>query len=332
MTGPYVLENSSEGLRFLLYNTRCQYLPVTCRSNWKEVNDGLLEAAMHVNKLLNIYDDNSELSRLNDCAREGISASVSEELYEALVRVWMGAAMSGGVFDPTIEPLLRAWDFKRIPPEIPARPAIVEALAHTGYQSVRFDSFSQTLAFSRSGMAIDPGAWGKGYALEICAKQLEKSGINEGILDFGGNLCLLGSNPRSPDGIWTVDIQNPWSSRGETLGSLSLPSCSVSTSAGYDNFYYSRGSIYHHLLDPRSGYPADSLYSSVTVVCPSPFYSDILSTVFFIGGEQEGRQVMDQLHFTETSGYVLVDMDGQITVSPSLQPVFHTQISQEGFI
>lgn len=329
MTGPCILESSHNGLRFLLYNTICHFQSVRPISNWEEVNRALLQTAAQVNELLTIYDSGSELAQLNLYAGMTGSVSVSPRLCELLCRVWQAAKQSGGIFDPTIAPLMRIWDFKRMPPRVPARAAISEALKHTGYSAVHISSANRQITFSKSGMGIDPGAWGKGYALEACASCLEKYGIKEGILNFGGNLYLLGNNPRSTDGKWTVEVQKPWSSRGETIGKLSLPSCAVSTSAAYDNFYDSEGVVYHHLLDPRNGYPATTLCASATVVCPSPLYSDILSTVFFIGGEDAGRKCMENLSMSPQSGYLLIGIDGRITVSQNLTHLFqNTQVKE----
>lgn len=332
---PLVLDNTDHGVRFLLYNTACQISytwpgertapngDIFSKSkgesrNWQMINQELLKESWTVQKLLNMYDPKSELGKLNASWKAGIPFPLSRRLYFLLEKILDAARASNGRFDPTVGPLLRLWDFKKIPHAVPSNNQINVALEKIGYQNLQLDQKNHTITCYKDGMELDPGAWGKGYSLECCRNVLLKSGITHGVLDFGGNLCILGENPNSTDGLWPIGIQQPWSPRGKTAGSLHLSPCSVSTSAGYDNFYYSGKKIYHHLIDPENGQPATQDCISATVICPSPLYADILSTVFFIGGEAGGLSAANALHLQECTGYVLIHVDGTITISPSL--------------
>ena len=323
---PILIESSEKGLRFLLYNTVCQiYFPDPSKQ-WRKLNLDLFLEACHIQHMLSMYEETSELSQLNRSAQSGNAVGVSNELFSLLSLVFEASNLSERIFDPTVGPLMRLWNFRQLPPKVPSDLQISQVLRHTGSQYIKLDPKHKTITFLKPHMELDPGAWGKGYALECCQSLIKKYGISHAFLNFGSNLCILNNYPSSHTERWKIGIQKPWAPRGILSGYLSIPPCTVSTSAGYDNFFWSEGRLYHHIIDPRSGRPAVSSIISATVVCSSPLYADILSTIFFIGGEDAGKTAVNALQIKGYCGWLLIGYDGSIKLSSNLVSFFEKRV------
>lgn len=217
--------------------------------------------------------------------------------------------------------MVKLWNIPSHSPTAPTPDALTGMLECTGAAYVRCDEDNRTVTFQKSGMLLDAGAAGKGYAVDAVAEYLIQNGVTHATVNFGGNLRLIGSNP-TPEGYepWCVGVQAPWRPYGESLGTLLLENCSVATSGGYDRYFEQDGKTYHHLLNPRTGYPVEDGPGSVTIVSPSAFITDLLSTACFVAGEGQADMLCSGTG--EDTGYILIRKDGTAAISPSLAGAF----------
>lgn len=299
---------------FPLYHTVCEVAV-----DWEEGAEELLQevkrTAQHVQKLLDFYDPESELSRLNKNYRAGVPFPVSEELYAYLKRLDWFSRTSGGLFDSTVGPLVRLWDFTAENPKVPEPGRLEQARERCGYEKIHFLE-GYAVLLEQEGMEIDPGASGKGYAVDCAEALLRAENIRSGTINFGGNLYVLGM---AGDRKWAVGVQQPWAGRGRTLGTLHLSDCAVATSGGYERYFRLGEKVYHHILDPRTGWPVESRFQSATAVASSAWMADLMSTLLFLGGEEAAEPFRKE---DETIGFLLVDSKGNAKVSDSLKEKF----------
>ncbi len=250
------------------------------------------EAQAEFNRIVgiaNLYDPQSELSRLNATAA-GQPFVCSDELWLLLQEARQAYRFSGGAFDITAKPLMDLWGFyrKRKPGTLPTAAELAEARAKVGLDLVQFDDEAQSVFFPVPGMAFDLGGLAKGYAVDLAAEAAMRNGVHRGVIDLGGNLRLL---PLPPPGQseYRVAIRDPRNREQVTGEVLELLDEAVSTSGDYERFVMIGNRRYGHIMDPKTGEPTEGDYS-VTVVAPSALLADWLSTAIFLRGESLAEQ------------------------------------------
>lgn len=324
-----MMEDCLASRRFFLYNTICRIDVLEAQGDVEDILDGAQQIAEDVQELLNIYDSSSQLSQLNENYQVGIPYPVSPQLFEFLKKMWEIAELSDGTFDPTVGPIVRLWNFTAEQPKVPLLENLTEALQHTGWQAVQFDNERYTVTLNKANMVIDGGGAGKGYAVELVANHLKSRGVCSASINFGGNLFVIGKlcqrNKEPRD--WQVGIQEPWQQRGNSIGKLAFSNKGVATSGGYERFFTEEGKVFHHLLDPRTGFPVESEFLSLTIVSSSAFYTDLLSTPFFILGEVGGKALLDKLNKKLWVGFIAVKNDHSIITSENLRSSFFERCS-----
>ncbi len=252
-------------------------------------SEAVLAELTRVENLLTTWRPGGPLARMND-SPAGLELPVGDELVSVLTDVFAWSAKTGGAFDPTVLPLVRAWGL-RAEARIPSPSALADALAATGTNRFRLDARAGTAARLDARAGIDEGAWGKGYALDRVAARLRDSGVADAFVDLGGEALARG---RSEDGdVWTIAIAHP-EARERPMVTISLSDASASTSGNSERGRRAGGRRIGHLLDPRTGQPASDL-GSVTVVSPSALTADVLSTALFVLGPQEGLALSARL-------------------------------------
>lgn len=228
---------------------------------------------------LSMYDASFELSRMCRTYVPGIPYPVSEMLFDFLQEVLLAAEMTHGIFDPTIAPLVKLWNISGDDPQIPALDQIQRSCSQIGYQNLSLDRRGRTVTFRRAGVELDPGAAGKGFALSLVKSFLEENGVQSAVLDFGGNLYVLGGKPvTSPDacGFWKVAIRHP-DVPDTYFGTVLRRDAGIATSSWYEHCFVKDDRVYHHILNPRTGYPQPLAVKSVSILYSSALHTDILS-------------------------------------------------------
>lgn len=258
----------------------------------------------------------SEVSRINEAAGKE-AVAVSEETFGVIERGLEFTKRSGGAFDVTVGPLVRLWGIGTEAARVPEPDEIRGALGLLGASDVLLDRAARTVFLARSGMRLDLGAIAKGYAADKAAGLLRARGVRKALLDFGGNIVVVGSHPSRP--AWRIGVQEPDSARGEYLGILQVTDTSVVTSGAYERFFEKDGVRYHHILDTATGRPVANGVVSTTVVCSSSTAADALSTSLFAMGPERGLALARTVAGVEA---MVITQDRTIHLTAGLRPVF----------
>lgn len=216
-----------------------------------------------------------------------VSVGERAEVFSTALEV---AADSGGAFDPTVLSVSGLWDIGGENQRHPSAAEIEEALKNVDYQAVTLSD--GTLKTENIHMLFELGAIGKGYAIAEAAEALDTDGMSGGIISAGSSILTFGAKP---DGsAFRVALRDPRGEQEDRIGILTLTDTSISTSGDYEKYFEEDGVRYHHILDARTGYPADSGLMSVTVIDEDSVLCDALSTAGFILGLDEGMRLMDK--------------------------------------
>lgn len=254
-----------------------------------------LDKIQEIQNCVSFYDENSTVSVFNRAdAHQPVSIDVHTE---AILKTGLEISRaSGGAFDVTIAPVRTLWPFHGEENPAPPEPsAIAERLPLVGYQSLELDLSDHTLTKTKDGVQLDLGGAAKGYAADAALQALKELGAKYGLLDLGGNIALFGKNPERKDGSWVIGLQKPFSNTGDYSQTVTLTDGgAVVTSGTYQRYFTYDGRFYHHILDPATGYPAETESDGVSIVSDSALLADCLSTACLILGEEDGRRLAAQ--------------------------------------
>jgi thiamine biosynthesis lipoprotein len=253
-------------------------LPVTERSGVRVASEALDEVE-RLEQQLTVFRDSSEISFINRNAA-ALAVKVDPALFALLGLCQELSRETEGAFDITSSPLSRCWGFLRRQGRLPAPEEIEQARSLVGSEKLRLDSGTRAIRFARSGMEINLGSIGKGYALDRLTEDL-RGGVRTALLSAGSSsLRALG---RGEDGRgWTIGIRDP-RDIDRRLALLRLRDAAMATSGSVEQHFNFDGNRYGHIIDPRTGWPAASV-AGVTVVTSSAALADALATGFYVGG------------------------------------------------
>jgi thiamine biosynthesis lipoprotein len=244
--------------------------------------DDAFEEVRRLDRLLSNYKPESEWSQVNRYAADH-PVEVSPELFDLLSACLEYSRQSEGAFDITVGPLMKVWGFYKDSGHLPKAAELKTAVGEIGYRNVVLDRARHTVKFAKPGMELDPGGIGKGYAVDRMVDVLKKNGIAIALVAASGSsLYALGAPPGEKG--WKVDIRDPKDERKIAV-EVVLRDESMSTSGSYEKFFEADGKIYSHLMDPRTGYPAQGMLS-VSVISPRTIDSEAWAKPFFINGRE----------------------------------------------
>jgi thiamine biosynthesis lipoprotein len=242
-------------------------------------------AFARVDSLMSNWTTTSEVARLNREAGAGAAAMHPEvaSVVGAAIRI---GQESEGAFDITVEPLVRAWGFLGGPRRVPTSAEVEAAFRNVGREKLDFDSSARTLRFEKSGVKIDLGGIAKGYAVDVAADSLAARGVRDALVDISGNMVALGVPPGAD--AWRIGIRDP-RDRIPHFARLRFTAQAVATSGKYEQFVAADGKTYGHIMDPRTGRPAEGLIA-VTVLAPTAMLADAWGTALFVLGPGAARR------------------------------------------
>jgi len=249
-------------------------------SPYKQAAGIVFSEIKRIEDLLSKYKPDSEVAKLNQSGKLKVSPDTffiikkSKELWQT----------SDGAFDITVAPLVDLWGFTDKKYHLPREGEIKNTLKLIGCDKIILHDDDNMIKFKLSGMKIDLGAIAKGYALDCAVNKLRKAGIKSCLINAGGQVYCLGGKFGKP---WKIAIKEP---RGRDFtGYLELKDKSVATSGDYEQCFIKGKARYSHILNPKTGYPADSRIVSVTVIASSGLTADALSTAIFVLGKEKGK-------------------------------------------
>lgn len=227
----------------------------------------------------------SEVSRLTETAGE--ETALSAETRELLALALAAQENTGGAYSPFLGKLRDLWGFGSEEPHVPDADALAAAAADAA--EARLD-FTETGAVLTGG-DVDLGGAAKGYALDLMRANLEQSGVDAALIDFGGALLVRGAKPGGP---WRIGVRDPLTAQGGSIAEFDAADVCIETSGISEQSFTEDGTTYHHLLDPATGWPADNALASVTVVSESGTEADICATALFVMGLEQGLAFADE--------------------------------------
>ena len=243
-----------------------------------------------IENLLSKYIEFSEIYRLNKLGKLTVSPETFFILKKS-VEFWQ---LSNGGFDITVGPLLDLWGFTDKNYRKPNEAEIQNTLKLVGSEKISFDNEKSVVNFTIPGMKVDLGAIAKGYALDCVVKKLKESNIKSCLVNLGGQIYCLGARFGQP---WKIAIASP---RGKDfVDFIELIDKGVSTSGDYEQYFIIDNWRYSHILNPKTGYPANSGIISDTVITENNLTADALSTAIFVLGREKGSELAKRFSNTE---------------------------------
>ena len=301
------------------------------QTNDASIIDECFQLADYYEKLLSNKIEESDISKINAAA--GSYVTCKDETIEILKKSITYSEASSGAFDVTIGKLCDLWNFSEISAEtedhkvdasfLPDRKKLEECISHVNYHNIVIDE--NRVCLLDPECEIDLGAITKGYIADQMQAFLLKKGVTSGIINLGGNIKTIG--PKADHTSYTVGIQKPFAPTGESLIKVFLSNGSVVTSGIYERYFTVDGVIYHHILDPRTGYSIENDLASVTIINQCSMDGDALSTTCFLLGKDAAMEYIEALADTEaifidTKNQIYTTRKAQITRFSNKKPAF----------
>ncbi len=250
------------------------------RTRMEEAVDAAFEEVRRLDQMLSNYKPESELSEINRFAAER-PVAVTPEMFDLLAACVEYSRLSEGAFDITVGPLMKVWGFYKGTGRLPHRAEILGALERVGYRNILLDASNRTVRFRRTGVELDPGGIGKGYAVDRMIEVLKQYGIRTALVSASGSSIYgLGAPPGEKG--WRVQIRDP-KDETKSVAEVFLKDESMSTSGNYEKFFRAEGRVYSHIMDPRTGWPAQGVLS-VSAVAPRTLDTEAWTKPLFVNG------------------------------------------------
>ena len=261
-------------------------------------------------KIFSRTASDSELYQLNHRELAPVEGTentyqVSDDLAELVSEGLDYSELSEGAFDIAIEPLTSLWDFTAEDPQVPEDSLIQAALPKCDYHNISVDKDKNEITLKTDDTAIELGAIAKGYIADRLKDYLVSQNVKSAIINLGGNVLCIGEKP--DNSAFKIGIQKPFADRSETIAVMDIKDKSVVSSGIYERCFEQNGTLYHHLLNPETGYPCDNGLIAVTIISDKSVDGDALSTTCFALGLEDGMKLAESLDdvqaFFVTSDY-----------------------------
>ena len=297
------------------------YMSVTA---YGEGADAAVDAAQaeieRLDALLSTGNEDSEIAKLNVSG----TAELSEDAGYLVERALELNEETDGAFDIAIYPVMEVWGVPTQNYQVPSEELLQERLALADASQISYNKETREISFGKDGMEIDLGGIAKGYTSARIMDIFKSCGITSGLVNLGGNVQVLGT--KTDGSKWRVAVQSP-DDENDYLGVLSVFDKAVITSGGYERYFEQDGKTYHHIIDPKTGYPAENGLTSVTIVSADGTLADGLSTSLFIMGKEKAAEFW-RAHSDEFDA-ILLSEDGILYVTEGIADDFSTDLNME---
>ncbi len=307
-------QNSTLKTARILMGTLIEITVVGPQNKLHEATNAAFDEIKRIEDLVSFHKE-TELNEINRNA--GISVvKVKSELVSLIERALEISKLTDGSFDPTIGVIARLWNFSESEaPRLPSQDEIDQALKKVGWQKVKIFPEKNEVFLPEKGMALDLGGIAKCYAVNRAEQIIKSKGIESALINAGGDIAAFGG--KEPGVPWKIGIQDPRDNSG-IAAVVEIESGLVFTSGDYERFFEKDGKRYHHILDPKTGYPATGA-ESVTIVAPDGTRDEGLPAGIFVLGPEKGMRLISR--FKDLS-CLMIDSDGKLIVSPNGASLF----------
>lgn len=265
---------------------------------------------------LSAFVPTSDITKLNAAAGSGEMLPMSKTAYRLLEESKNLYTGSNGMFDVTVAPLLFLWNFGGENLRVPTSGEVARAQRLVGDSDLILDRQNKSAMLRRSGQAVELGGITKGYALDQIQHILNVNRIVNGYISLGGNLMVRGKNPQTKEDF-VFGLRDPRGGPTEYIATLNLPGKTMATSGDYERFFIAEGKRYHHIIDPKTGYPVEGNdLISVSIIAESGLLGDFLSTSLFIGGKE---RLLSTFINDNRFSVIAIDPDFNVYLSSNLK-------------
>lgn len=264
-----------------------------------------------IEKLISSWDVNSQTSKINRNA--GVKpVQVDKELFQLIQRAIKISKLTNGAFDISYASMDKVWFFDGSMTKMPSEEMIKKSVEKVGYQNIILNEENHSVFLKLKGMKIGFGAIGKGYAADKAKALLQEKGVISGIINASGDLNTWGTQPKGKD--WLVAIVNPLN-REKVFSWMPVNNSAVVTSGNYEKYVKFNNTLYTHIIDPRTGYPAKEILSA-TIFTKTAELADALATSIFVMGAHTGLDFINQLNGIEC---IIIDVNNKMIFSKNIQ-------------
>ncbi len=282
-----------------------------------EAEKWITEACDRLKHYEQVFSANSNQSQLFTLKTTAANQPVvvDSDLYE-LIRIGRDHSLEPNSFlNIAIGPLIKLWRIGFDEARVPSQEEITQVLEHLDPAAIVLDDEQHSVFFAREGLEIDLGAIAKGYFSDKIMDFFKEKNPVSVMIDIGGNLLVYGESPKqNPD--WDVGIQNPFLPRGNCVAKIKIRNQSVVTSGIYERTFEHNGSMYHHIFDSHSGYPAENNVASLTIIADRSLDCDIYTTKLF---GLAPRSILATVNKIEGMEAIVITVDGQLATTPNLR-------------
>ncbi|MGH4124171.1 MAG: FAD:protein FMN transferase [Clostridium sp.] len=285
--------------------------------NAEKATENALKRISDIENKMSVNIETSEITKLNKKAGNS-GQKLSQDTYCVIEKSIKYSKLTGGSLDATIEPIVKLWGIGTDKERVPSKSEIEKKLKLVDYKDIVLDSKNSTVKLRRFGQAIDLGAIAKGYTADEIKKVLIDNKISSALINLGGNVFAIGNKP---DGnSWNIGVQNPLDTRGQYLGTISVSDKSMVTSGNYERYFIVDGKRYHHIFDPKTGYPSEAGLISVTIVSDKSIDGDALSTSAYILGLSKGFKLIESIKGVDA---IFITEDKKVHVTSGIKNSFN---------
>lgn len=275
---------------------------------YARVND--IENEMSINK------PSTEVTNINSASGKNY-IKVSSDVLEVINRSLYYSSISNGKFDISIGCIDKLWNIGTDKARVPSPNEISSKLSLVNYKNILINKKDNSIMLKNKGMLIDLGAIAKGYAGDEVKRILKENGVTHAVINLGGNIVTIGNKP--DNNPWKIGIKDPFVPDADPWATINISDKSIVTSGIYERFFEKDGKRYHHILDPKTGYPVDNSLVSVSIICDNSMNADGLSTTAFSLGLDKGLKLIESTKNTEA---IFVTKNHDVYISSGLKNNF----------
>jgi FAD:protein FMN transferase len=285
-------------------------------SNDEGILDKVFTKVKELESTLSINENGTLVDKINESA--GIEpVKVDYDTYTVIKKGLEYAKLSNGLFDISVGPIVKLWNIGLPEAKVPTQEEIDSRIPLVGYSDVELNDEENSVFLKRQGMMIDLGGVAKGYTADVISDILTEEGVKSAIIDLGGNIFAHGL--KVDGSTWRIGIQNPFSDRGDIIGTITVKNKSIVTSGIYERYIEKDGIKYHHILSPKTGYPYENELAGITIISDKSSDGDALSTSVFAMGVEEGMKFVNT---QEGIDAIFVTKDNKIYITDGIRDIF----------